>query len=240
MSSIVRVLLPLLLLGCVGRPNLTEIDKARLIKAKRSEAMDVLTKFKAGRERDLDLLERYVKLQQETTEIAPSTCPRCWAAFGEALSMLGWYYYEIYGDVLEEAETAPPAQKAKLLAEARSYKAEWQKYFTISNQAYETHFRSRDVPSVHPYAYERVMRHCEIMENYERALYYLEKYIDSYPIFYGQLEEPNRQKLEKLRRLYKEELQRQKERGLGSREKEPPLRRPALRAPPPAPVEEEE
>lgn len=231
--------LVLCLPACVSRPTLSETDKAKLITEKRLEARDCLEKFRASGEEDLEVLERYVALHRETTDIAPATCPRCWAAYGEALSMLGWYYYEIYADALEDANRDPrKAQRYK--QEAQEYRLKWEDYFQQSNQAYENHLRSRQVQYVHPYTYERIMRHYEIFENYERALYFLQRSIDAYPT----LEEPDRQKWEKLRRLYKQELQRQKEKGLapddGPSRRQPGSRRAAARSRHQGDEEEEE
>ena len=191
--------------GCgVGSTKLTERERARLIKEKRLEARDLLEKWRASDGQDIGLLEKYMKVNRETTEIAPATCPRCWGSYGESLSMIGFYYWGIHQDILDEAQTVKSAQKKRdLLKEAEQYQAEWEKYFTLSNQAYETHFRSKEVFAIHPYSYERVMRHYELLGNYERALTYLQKYLDGYP----NMDEPNRQKIEKLRRIYKQELQ---------------------------------
>jgi len=211
--------------GCVSDTKLSEVEKAMLIKEKRLEARDVLEKFRATDGQELKLLERYADLHRETTEVAPATCPRCWAAYGESLSMLGWYHWDIYRDILDEADAArSKKEKESLLAEADAYKEVWTDYFTRSNHAYETHFRSPDVPAVHPYSFERVMRHYELLGNYSRALVYLGRYVDSYP----NMEAVDRQKVEKLRRLYRQEEQRQKERGLKAGEAAP--RRPAARA----------
>jgi len=207
--------------GC-SIPKLDETDKARIIKEKRLEGRDLLEKWRASDGQEFSLLERYMRVNRDTTEIAPATCPRCWASYGESLSMIGFYYWGIYQDILEEAETVKSPQKKKeLLKESEEYHAEWQKYFTLSNQAYETHFRSKEVFTIHPYSYERVMRHYELLGSYERALTYLQKYLDSYP----NMDEPSRQKVEKLRRIYKQELQRQKERGVKEGESAPPRRR---------------
>jgi hypothetical protein len=224
------LLASLWLAGCVGNTKLDEIQKAKLIREKRREAADWLAKFKASDSQDLDPLERYVRLQQETIEIAPSTCPNCHAAYGEALSMLGWYYWEDYSSLLDEAESASPQKARQLRAEADQVKEEWVKYFTLSNNYLEGFFRDPTVPNKHPYFYERVMRHYQLMENYERALYYLQKYEENYPPFMGRMEEPARQRVEELRRFYRQESQRQKERGVKVEEKRPkpsPLRRPA-------------
>src|SRR5206468_9842085 len=162
--------------ACVGNTRLTEIEKAKLIKEKRKDAQDLLSRFLASGEKDLQLLEKYVKLHQEITEIASSSCPNCWAGYAEALSMLGWYYLESYQDNLDQASTAKGSAARQHQGLADQDRTEYEKYFQLSNNAFETYFRDRSIPYKHPYFYERVMRHFEIFENYDRALYYLQRF----------------------------------------------------------------
>ena len=195
--------------GCRGETRLTDAEKAKLIVERRKRAVDALAEFKASGGEDLEALERYVQLHRENTELAPATCPNCWAEYGEALSIWGWYYHHRHHEVLEELEQARPDEKPALEAEAQRSLEEYERLFHHSNLAYETHFRDRSVNFVHPYSYERVMRHCEVLGDFERALYYLQKYMDAYP----EMNAPSRKKIEELRRLYKQELQKKKERG---------------------------
>ncbi len=196
--------------GCRNETRLSDPEKARLIKVKRKEALDALAKFKASGEEDLKALQRYVELHRQTTELAPATCPNCWAEYGQALSTWGWFYWQRHHMVLEDLEQARPEEKAGLEAEAERYREEYQKHFHEANLAYETHFRDRSSNFVHPYSYERVMRHYEVLGDFDRALYYQQKFMDGYP----EMNAINRKKLEDLRRLYKQELQKQKERGI--------------------------
>jgi tetratricopeptide (TPR) repeat protein len=230
--------------GCgVGNTKLDDVEKARLIKENRKEARDVLERFKASGEKDIKLLEKYAELHHKNTEIAPSTCPKCWAEYGESLSMLGWKYWYDHQDLIDDMSRATPSEAKELKKEAAALKEKWVDYFTRSNNAYETHFRSVDVPMVHPYSYERVMRHWELLGNYERALYYLNKCVEGYPSLQGGLDQPRKEKFDKLRRIYKQEIQKQKEGEVtGGREKEPPARNPTGRRSAPVkrePVSEE-
>ncbi len=101
-----------------------------------------------------------------------------------------------------QVDSARPEEKAALQAEAQRYREEFEKHFHDSNLAYETHFRDRSVNIIHPHSYERVMRHYEVLGDFERALFYLQKFIDSFPEMYA----INRKKLEQLRRLYAKQL----------------------------------
>jgi tetratricopeptide (TPR) repeat protein len=210
--------------GCVGDSKMSEKEKAALIKEKRQKANDLLKMYEASDSQDFDSLEKCMELHRETTEIAPQSCPRCWAEYGQALSYLGYHYWFLFNDVEREIRAASPAQREKLEEEADEYREEWKRYFEDSNKAYETHFRSPDVTTVHPYSYERVMRHYEILGNYDRALFYLGKFEESYPLI-GAMDESVRQRVEKLRRLYKSEARRDRERQVKG-----------VKGPPPPPV----
>ena len=193
------------------RPTpLTDVEKARLIKENRKEARDALARFQATGERDIELLEKYADLHRKNIAIAPTTCPKCWAELGEALSMLGWKYWSDDQALLEEIKKADPARADVLRLKAKDLRAKWKDFFTRSNQAYETHFRLSDKELIHPYSFERVMRHCELLGNYERALHYLKKCMESYPSLQGGLDPPRKEKFEKLRRIYEEEIEKQK------------------------------
>jgi len=211
----------LLVAGCVGDTKLTDTERAKTIKEKRLEARDMIARYQASDAKDLESLEKAVDLHRENTELAPASCPRCWAEYGEALSMLGYHYWFLYNDVLRDLDSTRKGDRAALEQEAAEYRAEWEKYFSDSNRAYEAHFRSDGVSAVHPYSYERVMRHNEILGNYDRAIYYLEKYVEAYPMI-GQMEESNRQRIERLRRLYRAEVAKQKEREIRGNKVPPP------------------
>jgi tetratricopeptide (TPR) repeat protein len=195
--------------GCAPE-KLSDTDKARLIKEKRLEARDLLAKFRASDGQDLDSLKRYVEVQKETTDIAPETCPKCWASYGEGLSFIGYYYWNLYNDAIEDLDKAGPEEEPGLKAKTVKLKRLWVKYFEDSNRAYKAHFSSGDVSVVHPFSYERVMRHNELLGNYEMAIYYLEKCLESYPLV-RDMDGPTRERFETLRRLYKREAARQKE-----------------------------
>src|SRR5262245_22000991 len=116
--------------GCAERnyTKLSDREKAHLINEKRKDAEDVLTKYRATGFKDVSLIEQYVQLHRENTEIAPSTCPKCWAEYGEALSMEGWHYWYLHQEALDELEKDPKDKELK--EKARALKAKWVDFFT--------------------------------------------------------------------------------------------------------------
>ena len=197
-------------LGC-QQPKYNEIERARIVKEKRLDARDLLAKYREGKEEDIDILEEYVQLQKDTTDLLPATCPLCWASYGEGLSMLGWWWYHQWEAATEDADTEKnPARARALQAEAEETHEKWLSYFEQSNEAMEKYFRSPDSGPPHPYTIERVMRHYELMGNFVRALYYLEKLLKDNPTMDGTV----REKLSRLQDLYRREIQKAKERGV--------------------------
>jgi tetratricopeptide (TPR) repeat protein len=201
--------------------GLSDLEKALRIKENRKEARDILEKFKAGGEKDLKLLEEYTALHRKNTEIAPETCPKCWAEYGEALSMLGFKFWSDSQDLLDQIKKAEHPPTEDLQVKAKELTAKWAEHFKKSNQSYETYFRLADTQSIHPYAYERVMRHWELLGNYERALSYLEKCVKAHPSMQGGLDRSMREKFDKLRRIYNQEIQ--KGAKAKAEEKNPPV-----------------
>ncbi len=226
--------------GCVERKRLSALERARLIKKNRTDAADLLAKYKASlrsNEENVDFLYQYLALHQENVELAPSTCPRCWAEYGEALSMLGWVWWYSYEDIVKELEQknkagASRSELESLEEEAGAHREEWVRYFTQSNRAYENHFR--EVLAVHPYSFERVMRHYEILGDYKQALFYLDKTEKSYPEFFQRkIDEKTRRKFDVLRKSYGREANLQEERKVRG-EEIPPYRRTLREEEPPS------
>ena len=46
------------------------------------------------------------------------------------------------------------------------------------------------------------MRHHELLGNFEKALFYLDKFVEAYPLI-GKMDEATKKRVEKLRALYK-------------------------------------
>jgi hypothetical protein len=143
-----------------------------------------------------------------TTEIAPSSCHYCFREYAYALSFLGHAHRENAEDLLENAEDAETDDETEDLRDQAALEREkMAEAFKKSNQAYRTFFRNPGGFQVDPYDFERVMRHFEIIEDYESALDSLSRFIFTY----GRMDDALKDKVERLKVHYKRELQRQKE-----------------------------
>jgi hypothetical protein len=210
-----RALLPALFVsawGCGGNEPLNEVEKAKLITSKRKEAEDQLAIFLQSEQNaegaDFEALMRYVELWQETTKIAPATCPICYANYATALHRLGRYYEVVVGAMAQEMEKSEGAEKAALEAKGNEYRGKMLKAFEQSNQQFQNYFENcaQSSQPVGSDAYRYVLRNCEYLKDYNRALYFLELFIQNVP-----LNEPSRKEAESLRKSYQDELRRQQE-----------------------------
>jgi len=190
------------------KKELSDDERARRIGENRGKARDLLDRYRASSEQDFGLLQEYAELHRENTRIAPD--PRCWAEYGEALSMLGWAHCSSYEKLIKRIEErnagkAGSSELKELEREAGIQREEWVRYFTLSNDAYERYFQM--AATVHPHTYERVMRHHELLGDFQQALEYLDKTVKSYTEFFNEKpDEKTLGKYEKLRNLYLREL----------------------------------
>jgi hypothetical protein len=103
------------LLGCGSSEPLTEVEKAKRISELRKEAKEQLEIYhQSASDPDgvnLEALQRYVELQQETTKVAPATCPVCFIYYGDGLRRMGLYYQNLVIALEGGLETASPGEK---------------------------------------------------------------------------------------------------------------------------------
>ena len=193
--------------GCGNTANYNDLDereKAGLITKMRRQAEDQLAVFMQSGGSDLDALKEHVRLHAETTKIAPTTCGRCFEYYGRALSRLGRFYEvevaeaekardNASGDQLEEIE--------KRVAELNALRLD---AYRKSNQQFEVLFQSGE--PVNPDAYEWMSGQSAALGDYRKAIYYLDLFVQSYPL------DPDGQKKAKERKLGLErEIRRQEE-----------------------------
>jgi len=195
-----RVLCLAASVGCQTEETLKERERARRIKEICEDLSITRNDWRV--EEDPESLRRRVELFRGLVELDSARLPHLRAEYGQALSIWDWYFHQRHHEILEDLSQARQEEKPALEAEAQRYKEEYEKLFHDSKLAYETHFRDRSVKIIHPYSYERVMRHCEVLGDFERALYYLQKYMDAYP----EMNYANRRKLDDLRRRYTQRL----------------------------------
>ncbi len=203
------------LVGCSSSQQLTEVEKAKKISELRKEAkeqLEIYHQFATDPDGvNLDALQRYVELQQETTKVAPATCPVCFVYYGDGLRRLGLYYQNLVFAMENGLEKASPGEKAELQQKIAKYKEEMKGYFQRSNQQFQVYYmmcRRNNEPE-DPETYLWVLRNCDVLEDYSGALHYLELYVANV-----NLTEEGKKNAEKLRIFYKEGQRRKEEESL--------------------------
>ena len=197
----------LALAGCGNTSNYNDLDereKAGLITKLRRQADDQLAMFMQSGGADLEALKEHVRLQGETTKVAPTTCGRCFEYYGRALSRLG-RFYEVEVAELEKARNDASGDQVEELdrkiAELNDLRLD---AYRKSNQQFEVLFQSGE--PVNPDAYEWMSGQAAALGDYRKALYYLDLFVQSYPL------DPEGQKNAKARKLsFEREIRRQEE-----------------------------
>lgn len=188
---------------------LDEREKAKRVQELRKRADDALARFAQSGEdpkgADLDSLLRYVEFEGETTKLLPGTCPSCYQRHAFALARLGLYYRDLSRAFAAEASKAPPSEKKALEAKVQTYRKEMLESFASASRQFESYFRTAAANSqfIDPEAYRWLFRIYEHLEDYSRALYYLDLYTSSVV-----LTEEGKRNAEELRRAYRSEIRR--------------------------------
>lgn len=181
-------------------PDLDALTKAKLTKQYRDEAKRCLERWNRSDGTALEELVCFAEKHEATTVMHPSPkeCPYCFANYGEALSLLGQYYYTSRETAEAELENAPPEERAELEARIQSAHEKVIDYFTRSNQMLEAYFSAR--VGVDPKAYNMARKQYAELGDYQRALNYLN-------LWAGRIGkrayEANREKVDQLRTKYK-------------------------------------
>ena len=199
--------LVLLLAGCGNTANYNDLDereKAGLITKLRRQAEDQLAMFMQSGGADLDALKEHVRLHGETTKVAPTTCGRCFEFYGRALSRLGRFYEVEMAELQKARDNASGDQLEELdkrIAELNELRLD---AYKTSNQQFDVLFQSGE--PVNPDAYEWMSGQAAALGDYRKALYYLDLFVQSFPL------DPEGQKRAKARKLeYEREIRRQEE-----------------------------
>jgi len=219
------IALILFLVGCGNTANYNDLDereKAGLITKLRRQAEDQLALFMQSGGSDFEALKEHVRLHGETTKVAPTTCGRCFEYYGRALSRLGRFYEVELAEVEKTRDRASGDQVEEVerkIAELNDLRLD---AYRRSNQQFEVLFQSGE--PVNPDAYEWMSGQSAALGDYRKALYYLDLFVQSYPL------DPEGQKNAKARKLaFEREIRRQEEaelqRELKSDEAAPPARK---------------
>ena len=195
------------LAGCGNTANYNDLDereKAGLITKLRRQAEDQLAIFMQSGGSDLDALQEHVRLQGETTKVAPTTCGRCFEYYGRALSRLGRFYEVEVTELEKTRDDASGDQIEELdrkIAELNGLRLD---AYKKSNQQFEVLFQSGE--PINPDAYEWMSGQAAALGDYRKALYYLDLFVQSYPL------DPEGQKNAKARKhAFEKEIRRQEE-----------------------------
>ena len=226
-ALIITSLFLALLLGCsTPYEKMSEVERARLLTQLRKEADEYLGRFKKSEEDpngvDIDSLMKYVDLHRQTTEIAPTSCPLCFARYGQALGFLAGYYRDLVAAFEKELKTASPKEKPVLEAKIKKYRQEMIETFQRSNRHFQVYFNTNE--AVDPFWYYWVVGQYEMLQDYRRAIYYLDLYAGGFP-----LNENQKKEVAQLRKTYQEEERRKEEEDLRrelEKEEKPGARRP--------------
>jgi hypothetical protein len=205
--GLLGIALVLILAGCGNTANYNDLDereKAGLITKLRRQAEDQLAIFMQSGGSDLDALLEHVRLHGETTKVAPTTCGRCFEYYGRALSRLGRFYEVEVTELEKTRDDASGDQIEELdrkIAELNELRLD---AYKKSNQQFEVLFQSGE--PINPDAYEWMSGQAAALGDYRKAIYYLELFVQSYPL------DPEGQKNAKARKLaFEKEIRRQEE-----------------------------
>jgi hypothetical protein len=199
-------------LGCSSAQPVTAVEKAKRIAELRREADEQYAVYRqsvndpAGP--DLAALKRSIECHEETTRIAPDTCPNCFARHAEGLTNLGRYYQGRLRPLEEELAKAEGGRKAQLEAEIAECRSAMTSAFARANRQFENYFemsRGMNQP-VNPDLYLPVMINCEFVKDYAKALYYLDLYAATVD-----LNDEGKKKADGLRAEWTSELRRAEE-----------------------------
>jgi hypothetical protein len=138
--------------------------------------------------------------------VDPDSCPRCFAEYGASLSRIGLYYETLVEKLQDAYRTTPAPEQPALQAKIESYSRQALENYTRSNQQFEVYFSSSYVD---PRTYNWVFRQSAALGDFDKALYYLQRYEESVT-----LTPVDSENLAILRKQYERGRQRQREREL--------------------------
>lgn len=164
----------------VARKSLKEIQgvglqasRAKAISDKRKRAEHEFAKFQASDGKDIEALKRYAKLHVETTDIAPGSCKLCSFNAGLGLARVGTYYRTEILLLNRRPQTDESANRAEIEAEIQETIETMRGYFLESNRHFESYIRQAGAV-VLPMAYWRLTDNYVALQDWRRALSYLD------------------------------------------------------------------
>ena len=175
-------------IGCESTPDpreMTEVQRAKAISSRRKQADHEFNTFQASDGDDIEALKRYAQLHVETTTIAPGSCELCFFNAGLALARLGSYYRAEALLLDRRLQDAAPAEARSLETEIAATEKIMRGHFLESNRHFETYIRQAGA-IVNPMAYWRLADNYAALEDWRRALNYLNLFEQVQPLAEGQ------------------------------------------------------
>ena len=166
--------------GSTNKSRLNSVEVAQRATALREEADICLQRFISSQTEsekgvDLEALICFVEKRKERARLFPNAidCPSCYARYGDALRMLGVYYWTESLSQTAAAKKAGAEQKATLVALSKKNREKADLNFRMALQQFSIHFSTRQViPGVYWKAFEAAY----LLEEYNFALNYLKGY----------------------------------------------------------------
>jgi tetratricopeptide (TPR) repeat protein len=199
-------------IGCESTPDpreMTEVQRAKAISSRRKQAEHEFGTFLASDGDDIEALKRYAQLHVETTTIAPSACELCFLNAGLALHRLGNYYRAEVLLLDRRLQDASPSEARTIEAEINKNIEVMRGYFLESNRHFETYIRQAGA-IVNPDAYWRLADNYAALEDWRRALSYLDIFEQVQPLAEGE----SKSALAEIRSSFQTRLRLQEERQL--------------------------
>ena len=166
--------------GSTGKTNLSSVEKAQRVKILREEADICMQRFVASQANadegiDIEALLCFVEKRKLTAEVFPNAidCPSCSAHYGEALRMVGVYYWTLSLKQGEQGKKAAAEQKASLAAFSKENREKANRNFKMALQQFNIHFSTGQFI---PEAYWKAFEAAYLLEQYNYALQYLKGY----------------------------------------------------------------
>jgi len=179
------------------------VDKARRVAEFRNQAESCLARARSPEGLDLEALRCYYESQKKTTEIFRSAadCPRCYASAGEGAVLMGSYYSELAAaQKRHREETTSADERSRLNVSIPENDALARQYFREALRFFDDYRQNGD--SVDVRVYRRAFRVAMSLEEYQRALHYLDLWESN-----TRLTEDEKQAAKKWRATAEEQLE---------------------------------
>lgn len=210
-------------IGCESTPDpreMTEVERAKAISSRRKQADHELNTFQASDGDDIEALKRYAELHVETTTIAPGSCELCFFNAGLALARLGSYYRAEALLLDRRLQDAPAVEARAIETEIDNTVKIMRGHFVESNRHFETYIRQAGA-IVNPMAYWRLADNYAALEDWRRALSYLNLFEQVQPLAEGQSDLAEIRSTFQTKLRLQEESQLEEELGRGDRSQRP-------------------